>query len=149
MASDHVQTEADIESGRVRNADVVARESEPKTTRPDSPSRREEPNLLSVAQKLNRTLDSFPDRIDPNDWRYQPSLRSLPDQLVNCHLVPDILDQGEGARVPVSPSPRSSISCCASVDRSAWSARACCTTWRAATTSGPEKTMSARRRAAR
>jgi hypothetical protein len=95
MASDHVQTEADIESGRVRNADVVARESEPKTTRPDSPSRREEPNLLSVAQKLNRTLDSFPDRIDPNDWRYQPSLRSLPDQLVNCHLVPDILDQGE------------------------------------------------------
>jgi hypothetical protein len=76
----------------------VAKTSKPTTTRPDSPSRREEAAELSVEEKLDKTLDAFPDRIDPKDWPYQPSLRPLPDQLVNCHLVPAILDQGnEGA----------------------------------------------------
>lgn len=100
MAMDHVETETGIETepGSMRSAEVVARESEPKTTRPDSPSRREEPNRLSVEQRLNKTLDAFPDRIDLKDWQYQPSLRALPDELINCHRVPEILDQGqEGA----------------------------------------------------
>jgi hypothetical protein len=45
-----------------------------------------------------RTLDAFPDRIDLRDWDYQPTLVPLPNELVNCHLVPAILDQGtEGA----------------------------------------------------
>jgi hypothetical protein len=96
MAIDHVDTE--IQNETVRSADAVARESEPKTTRPDSPSRRDDTDDLSVERQLNRTLDTFPDRINMKDWPYQPSLRSLPDQLVNCHLVPEILDQGhEGA----------------------------------------------------
>lgn len=47
---------------------------------------------------MGRFLDAFPDRVDVRDWFYQPRLTSLPDQLVNCDGVPDILDQGaEGA----------------------------------------------------
>jgi hypothetical protein len=39
----------------------------------------------------------MPDRIDPRDWKYRPSLRALPDTLVNVHRVPKggILNQGE------------------------------------------------------
>lgn len=52
----------------------------------------------SVEQKINRTLDAFPDKIDLRDWEYQPTLRALPDEIVNCQHVPEILDQGtEGA----------------------------------------------------
>ena len=52
----------------------------------------------STAEKLHHTLDAYPDRIDIRDWMYQPPLLSLPDQLINCHAVPKILDQGrEGA----------------------------------------------------
>lgn len=94
MANDHSVTDNEVDTGMVRDAGVVAMESEPKTTRPDSPSRREEPSPISVERKLNKTLDAFPDRIDPKDWQYQPSLRSLPDQLINAYLVPEILDQG-------------------------------------------------------
>ena len=46
------------------------------------------------APPLQRTLDAFPDRIDIRDWFYQPRLTSLPDRVVNCDLVPEILDQG-------------------------------------------------------
>jgi hypothetical protein len=43
-------------------------------------------------------LDAMPDRIDLKDWVYQPTLSALPPRLVNCHAVPEILDQGrEGA----------------------------------------------------
>jgi len=45
-----------------------------------------------------RKLDAFPDRIDLRDWPYQPTLAPLPDQIVNCARVPEVLDQGqEGA----------------------------------------------------
>ena len=45
-----------------------------------------------------RRLDTFPDRIDLRDWTYQPTLAALPDEIVNCAQVPEILDQGqEGA----------------------------------------------------
>lgn len=50
---------------------------------------------IPIAQ---RNLDAFPDRIDFRDWPYQPALISLPDELVNCGGVPEILNQGrEGA----------------------------------------------------
>jgi hypothetical protein len=42
-----------------------------------------------------RKLDAMPDRVDLRDWFYQPSLAALPDQIVNCDQVPEILDQGE------------------------------------------------------
>lgn len=43
-------------------------------------------------------FDAFPDRIDVRDWFYQPSLMPLPDKIVNCDRVPEILDQkNEGA----------------------------------------------------
>jgi hypothetical protein len=48
----------------------------------------------SSAQRLGRSLDAFPDRVDVRDWFYQPGLTPLPDQLVNCDLVPEVLDQG-------------------------------------------------------
>jgi hypothetical protein len=49
-------------------------------------------------RQAGRTFDAMPDRIDSRDWFYQPSLRSLPDVVVSCDLVPEILDQGtEGA----------------------------------------------------
>jgi hypothetical protein len=43
-------------------------------------------------------LDAAPDRVDIRDWMFRPGLTTLPDQVVNCDLVPRILDQGqEGA----------------------------------------------------
>ena len=76
----------------------VAKESAPKTTRPESESRREKPDERSVAKKISRTLDAFPDKIDLKDWEYLPTLRALPDEIVNIHAVPTILNQGtEGA----------------------------------------------------
>ena len=70
----------------------------PKTTRPEAKKRRPSPPARSTAEKVERRLDAYPDRIDIRDWFYQPQLLSLPDQLINCHAVPKILDQGrEGA----------------------------------------------------
>lgn len=44
------------------------------------------------------TLNAMPDSIDLRDWVYQPNLMQVPPTLVNCHRVPEILDQGrEGA----------------------------------------------------
>ena len=81
-----------------KSVQAVAGESDPKTTRPESPSRREEPAERSVEQKIGKTLDAFPDKIDLRDWPYHPTLQVLPDEIVNCRLVPEILDQGtEGA----------------------------------------------------
>jgi hypothetical protein len=92
MANNHVV------SRPRRSAAGVAAASAPKTTRPDAPSRREEAAPASVEHQLRRTLDAFPDKIDLEDWQYQPSLRALPDELINCQLVPAILDQkAEGA----------------------------------------------------
>ncbi|WBS04694.1 C1 family peptidase [Pseudoduganella sp. SL102] len=76
----------------------VARESAPKTTRPEAPSRRDDAENESVEIPLSRTFDAFPDRFDAGDWPYRPTLRALPDQLVNIGAVPVVLDQGrEGA----------------------------------------------------
>jgi hypothetical protein len=48
--------------------------------------------------KVRAKRDAFPDRIDTRDWFYQPTLKPLSDCLVNCDLVPVILNQGtEGA----------------------------------------------------
>lgn len=89
MATAHVRTRPR------QGARGAAREPGPKTTRPDASSRREKPAGRGIEQQLQRTFDAFPDRIDAQDWAYQPSLRPLPDQLINCHLVPEILDQGQ------------------------------------------------------
>ncbi len=45
--------------------------------------------------KLKSSLNALPDSIDIRDWIYQPSLLPVPPVLVNCHLVPEILDQGQ------------------------------------------------------
>ena len=77
---------------------AVAGKSAPKTTRPESPSRRDTVDEQSVGEKIGKTLDAFPDKIDLRDWAYHPTLQILPDEVVNCPLVPEILDQGsEGA----------------------------------------------------
>ena len=76
--------------------------SAPKTTRPPADSRRPAADEIKSpddqpAGKLHK-FDAVPDRVDVRDWFYQPSLRSLPDVMVNCHLVDKPLDQGqEGA----------------------------------------------------
>jgi hypothetical protein len=73
-------------------------ESDPKTTRPEATSRREPEPAVTTEQAVGRKLDTQPDRVDLRDWFYQPRLSPLPDILVNCNRVPDILDQGkEGA----------------------------------------------------
>lgn len=113
MASNHVKSRPG------RSAGAVARESDPKTTRPDSPSRREAGAEHRVEQKLNRTLDTFPDRIAPKDWPYQPNLRSLPDRLVNCHRVPVISTRARRAPAPASRWRPSSITCWRSAARPA------------------------------
>ena len=72
--------------------------SAPKTTRPSALQQREKPAVKSTAEKINRKLDAFPDKIDIRDWHYQPTLNPLPDQIINCDNVPLIMDQGtEGA----------------------------------------------------
>lgn len=59
---------------------------------------KKEASTRSVPKKQGPILDAFPDRIDLRDWFYEPTLAPIPDQLVNCHLVPEVLDQGqEGA----------------------------------------------------
>lgn len=76
----------------------VARESDPKTTRADSASRREEPDERSVEEKIGKKLDACPDRIDLRDWEYRPTLQALPEEIANHLSVPQILDQKkEGA----------------------------------------------------
>lgn len=82
----------------VRRSRVEKEKATPKTTRPESLARRLEPAATTTAEKIGKTLDALPDRIDVRDWFYQPGLAPLPDQLVNCDSVPAILDQGnEGA----------------------------------------------------
>jgi len=76
--------------------------SAPKTTRPPADSRRpaaaeiKSPDDQPAGQP--HKFDAVPDRVDVRDWFYQPTLRSLPDVMVNCDLVDKPLDQGqEGA----------------------------------------------------
>jgi len=69
--------------------------SSPKTTHPPAAQRREKKPAVTTARKLRRTLDAMPDRIDVRDWFYQPSLAPLPDILVSCDSVPQVLDQGQ------------------------------------------------------
>ena len=59
----------------------------------------EPPTRVAAPRTLaGRRLDAVPDKIDIRDWFYQPSLNPLPHTIVNCDLVPHILDQGsEGA----------------------------------------------------
>ncbi|MEN9975142.1 MAG: hypothetical protein RLZZ282_1148 [Verrucomicrobiota bacterium] len=60
------------------------------TTATDSPA-----TQSHAATATGRKLDAMPDRVDLRDWFYQPSLAALPDQIVNCDHVPEILDQGQ------------------------------------------------------
>ena len=63
-----------------------------------SPAKPKSQHTTGVERAMGRRLDAAPDRIDIRDWLYQPTLDPLPDILVNCHRVPEILDQGkEGA----------------------------------------------------
>jgi hypothetical protein len=81
-----------------RRRAVRRNQSFPKTTRPEAVQRRLPEPALSAGEKIGRRLDAVPDRIDVRDWLYRPRLSALPDVVVNCDLVPDILDQGsEGA----------------------------------------------------
>lgn len=70
----------------------------PKTTRPPASARREPQREEVAAERVRRKLDATPDRIDIRDFLYQPTLRALPDSLVNIDRVPFVLDQkAEGA----------------------------------------------------
>ena len=70
----------------------------PKTTQPPAKQQRAALKAKTTAQKMGKKLDAFPDKIDVRDWFYEPALKALPDQLINCDCVPVILDQGrEGA----------------------------------------------------
>ena len=70
----------------------------PKTTQPSAKSQRVKPAQRTTAEKINKALDAFPDKIDVRDWFYQPTLSPLPEQYINFDYSPLILDQGtEGA----------------------------------------------------
>ena len=70
----------------------------PKTTQPAAKKLREKKAKETTEEAISKKLDAFPDKIDIRDWFYQPTLRALPDQLINCDHVPCILNQGqEGA----------------------------------------------------
>ncbi|MEO6733510.1 MAG: C1 family peptidase [Ferruginibacter sp.] len=70
----------------------------PKTTQPSAKRQREKPAKKTTAEKIDKTLDAFPDKIDIRDWFYQPTLSPLPAQYINFDHIPLILDQGtEGA----------------------------------------------------
>jgi hypothetical protein len=86
---------SEVPGGQQAESDA---ESFPKTTRPEATERREPEASLSASERINKTLDAVPDRVDARDFVYQPRLTPLPDQLINCDAVPEILDQGqEGA----------------------------------------------------
>jgi hypothetical protein len=86
-----------VRRGATRSPEA-ADPSYPKTTRPEASERRPPERKVDAADRVRRTLDAVPDRVDIRDWLYQPRLTALPDQVVNCDLVPHILDQGqEGA----------------------------------------------------
>lgn len=75
-----------------------AKSTPAKTSRATKKSSDANTMTASAADKMGRKLDAFPDRMDIRDWWYQPRLTALPDQIINCHRVPVILDQGaEGA----------------------------------------------------
>jgi hypothetical protein len=77
---------------------VAVESADPKTTRAPALERRSAAPAQTTAEKIKRKLDAVPDRIDVRDWFYEPTLRPLPDQIVNIDHVPEILDQGmEGA----------------------------------------------------
>jgi Papain family cysteine protease len=62
--------------------------------------RSSQPHSTAAEKATGYRLDAFPDRIDLRDWYYQPTLKSLPDTLLNnLHISSKmILDQGqEGA----------------------------------------------------
>jgi Papain family cysteine protease len=81
-----------------RRRTAASEDSSPKTTRPEAVERREPERVLSSAERIGRNLDAVPDRVDARDYVFQPRLSHLPDELVNCAAVPEILDQGqEGA----------------------------------------------------
>ncbi len=70
----------------------------PKTTQPSADKQRDKPAAKTTAQKIDKTLDAFPDKIDVRDWFYQPTLSPLPEQFIDFDNIPLILDQGtEGA----------------------------------------------------
>lgn len=93
-----VKKRVNTSAGARPSVKAVAQKSEPKTTRPESPSRRIEKDDRSVEKKIGKTLDAFPDRIDLQDYPYHPTLQALPNEIINCASVPHILDQGkEGA----------------------------------------------------
>lgn len=61
-------------------------------------TRRKTTSRARKASRQPRILDASPDRIDLRDWLYRPGLNPLPDALVNCLRVPEVLDQkNEGA----------------------------------------------------
>ena len=65
-------------------------------TRPTKTAKATAPD--AAWKKLKSSLNALPDSIDIRDWVYQPSLLPVPPVLVNCHRIPEILDQGqEGA----------------------------------------------------
>ena len=70
----------------------------PKTTRAEASSRRPHAGAGPGRTARGHKVDAVPDRIDAQDWFYQPRLTPLPDKVINCDRVPEILDQGaEGA----------------------------------------------------
>lgn len=86
----------------------TAKRGSTKVTKTHRHPQRKQPHRRSSAQRaeraqpaavrVQRKRDAHPDRVDVRDWFYQPTLSPLPDKLVNCHLVPEVLDQGsEGA----------------------------------------------------
>ena len=64
----------------------------PKTTQPSAKSLRVKPAQRNTAEKINKTLDAFPDKIDIRDWFYQPTLNYLPEQYINFDYIPLVLD---------------------------------------------------------
>lgn len=88
----------EVEEAPVTTAPEPADPSGPKTTRPDAEERRLPERRRSAADRLKKTFDAAPDRVDVRDWFYPPSLGSIPDRVINIDQVPEILDQGqEGA----------------------------------------------------
>lgn len=72
-------------------------------TKPKRRSKPLEDLPTDIERALGRRLDAAPDRIDLRDWFYEPTLAPLPETLVNCHRVPEVLDQGREGPARASP----------------------------------------------
>ena len=96
-----------------KRAPIASDRSRPKTTRPVAKERRPPEEAQSAAERMGRTLDAMPDRIDIRDWFYQPSLTRCQTSSSTATRYLRFSIRATKAPAPATHWPPSSTFCCA------------------------------------